>query len=164
MTDEPLPKRQGPRPRTTPTNPHMQLDQQPTDPLLRDELARRVFALDGVEERPSAISVPRARALWLSDSLASGPPEAFVVGREFAHLHPDPDWSLHAMLPPQLAGPSGSGGLGRATPGGAARAHPRDGSHDLRPAGQGRARHRRRPRPDLVRVRSRPLLLEVKLG
>ncbi len=26
-----------------------------------------------------------------------------MVGREFAHLHPLPDLSLHAMLPPPLA-------------------------------------------------------------
>lgn len=26
-----------------------------------------------------------------------------MVGHEFAHLHPDPDQSLHMMLPPALA-------------------------------------------------------------
>ncbi|MEA2245744.1 MAG: hypothetical protein QOH46_273 [Solirubrobacteraceae bacterium] len=25
-----------------------------------------------------------------------------MIDREFAHLHPAPDYSLHAMLPPQL--------------------------------------------------------------
>jgi len=97
-----LPRRCGERPRTTSSNPHTQLDQQPEDPRLRAELARRLFSLRGVEERPSAISVPGARALWLTDA-AGGPPEAFLVGREFAHLHPPPDESLHAMLPPALA-------------------------------------------------------------
>jgi hypothetical protein len=33
----------------------------------------------------------------------SGPPEAFMIDREFAHFHPAPDHSLHAMLPPVLA-------------------------------------------------------------
>jgi hypothetical protein len=56
-----------------------------------------------VEERPSAISVPGARALWLADPAAGGPADAFLVGREFAHLHPSPDLSLHMMLPPPLA-------------------------------------------------------------
>jgi hypothetical protein len=99
----PLPVRIGPRPTTTPTNPHTQLDQQPTDPTLTSRLAARVFALSGALERESAISVPGARALWLDESLPAGPPEAFLIGREFAHLHPGADHSLHAMLPPDLA-------------------------------------------------------------
>jgi hypothetical protein len=94
-----LPPRVGDRPRTTPTNPHTQLDQQPFDAALIDELARRVFALPGVVEEPSRISVPGARALVLAPEEASGPPEAFLIDREFAHLHPAPDHSLHAMLP-----------------------------------------------------------------
>jgi uncharacterized RmlC-like cupin family protein len=98
-----LPARPGPPPTTTPTNPHTQLDQQPADPSLSERLAMRVFALPGVQERESAISVPGARALWLDESLPPGPPEAFLIGREFAHLHPGRDQSLHAMLPPDLA-------------------------------------------------------------
>jgi hypothetical protein len=94
-----LPVRVGDRPRTTPTNPHTQLDQQPADLAWVEELARRVFALPGVIEKPSRISVPGARALVLAPEEATGPPEAFLIDREFAHLHPAPDHSLHAMLP-----------------------------------------------------------------
>jgi hypothetical protein len=97
-----LPERGGERPQTTPTNPHTQLDQQPADPHLVEELARRAFALPGVVEQPSAISVPGARALVLADGEPTGPPDAFLIGREFAHLHPSPDHSLHVMLPPEL--------------------------------------------------------------
>jgi hypothetical protein len=97
-----LPRRPGPPPTTTPVNPHTQLDQQPTDPSVRSRLASIVFALPGVAERESLISVPGARALHLEDSLTSGPPEAFLINREFAHLHPGADESLHAMLPPEL--------------------------------------------------------------
>jgi hypothetical protein len=96
-----LPTRTGERPRTTPTNPHTQLDQQPSDLHWVDELARRVFSLPGVVEEPSRISVPGARALVLGPDEPIGPPEAFLIEREFAHLHPDPDHSLHAMLPPE---------------------------------------------------------------
>jgi hypothetical protein len=96
-----LPVRVGDRPRTTPTNPHTQLDQQPADLGWVEELARRVFALPGVIEQPSRISVPGARALVLAPEEATGPPEAFLIDREFAHLHPAPDHSLHAMLPPE---------------------------------------------------------------
>jgi luciferase-like monooxygenase len=98
-----LPQRAGERPQTTPTNPHTQLDQQPPDPRVADELARRVFALPGVVEEPSGISVPGARALVLAPGEPAGPPEAFLIGREFAHLHPAPDHSAHAMLPLDLA-------------------------------------------------------------
>lgn len=102
----PLPERRGPRPRTTPTNPHTQLDQQPPAAVagsLRAALAEALFALPDVREAPSAVSVPGARALWLAPPAARGPHQAFLVGTEFAHLHPAPDWSLHAALPPALA-------------------------------------------------------------
>ena len=97
-----LPPRRGPRPRTTPTNPHTQLDQQPDGDVQRDRLAAAVFALPGVSERPSAVSVPGARALCVDDPFAA-PADAFFVDGEFAHLHPGDDQSLHVMLPPQLA-------------------------------------------------------------
>jgi hypothetical protein len=99
----PLPERAGDRPRTTPTNPHTQLDQQPADLRWVEELAERVFALPGVLEEPSRISVPGARALILAPGEPTGPPEAFLIEREFAHLHPAPDHSLHAMLPLEAA-------------------------------------------------------------
>ena len=102
MSSFPLPRRAGERPRTTPTNPHTQLDQQPSDPRLAEELARRVFALPGVVERPSRISVPGARAMTLAEGEPIGPSDAFLIDREFAHLHPPPDRSLHAMLPPEI--------------------------------------------------------------
>jgi hypothetical protein len=103
MANLSLPARRGERPRTTPTNPHTQLDQQPVDAAVVEELRRRLFALPGVVERPSGISVPGARALTLAAGEPTGPPEAFMIDREFAHLHPAPDHSLHAMLPVDLA-------------------------------------------------------------
>jgi hypothetical protein len=36
---------------------------------------------------------------FLAPGEAVGPPKAFLIEREFAHLHPAPDYSLHAMLP-----------------------------------------------------------------
>jgi Family of unknown function (DUF5519) len=103
MAEPAIPIRRGERPRTTRTNPHTQLDQQPVDPALIEELSRRLFGLPGVVERPSGISVPGARALVLAPGEATGPPEAFMIDREFAHLHPSPDHSLHAMLPASVA-------------------------------------------------------------
>ena len=49
MNESIVPKRIGSRPRTTPTNPHTQLEQNP-QPEMVEELARRGFTLPGVEE------------------------------------------------------------------------------------------------------------------
>ena len=95
---ESLPVRTGPPPRTHRGLPHQQLDQQPPDDRLRRALADRVFTLPGVNEEPSGISVPGARALVLAAETATGPPSAFLVGREFAHLHPGEDHSMHLAL------------------------------------------------------------------
>jgi hypothetical protein len=102
MSDAMLARRRGGRPRTTSTIPHTQLDQQTADGAVRAELVRRAFDLPGVRERASGIAVPGTRALWLDEMVTPGPDEAFLVGREFAHLHPVPDQSLHLSLPPDL--------------------------------------------------------------
>jgi Family of unknown function (DUF5519) len=59
-------------------------------------------SLPGVVVGPSAVSVPGARAFHLPGSTAATR-EAFMVGREFAHLHPPSDGSLHMVLPPDVA-------------------------------------------------------------
>ena len=41
--------------------------------------------------------------MWLSESVPEGPRGGFMIGREFAHIHPLPDGSLHAALPPETA-------------------------------------------------------------
>lgn len=91
--------RAGPRPRTTPTNPHKQLDLQTRDTIKRALLTAEVIALPGVVERERAISVPGARALWLEQVRDDAPHDAFIIGAELAHLHPGADQSLHVMLP-----------------------------------------------------------------
>ena len=107
-----LPVRPGPRPTTSTGIPHTQLDQQPafsrTDAIL--DAALQSFA--GVHEAPSRISVPGARALLVDDQSAQGPAEAFLIGHEFAHVHPGPDHSLHLTLPPELAGQAHASGWG----------------------------------------------------
>ena len=70
---------------------------------LQDRLLDAVRRLPGVTVSASQISVPGARAFNLEDG--AGDPQAFLVpsAREFAHLHPEPDHSLHVALPPALA-------------------------------------------------------------
>jgi len=60
--------------------------------------------------------VPGARAMTLGAGEPLGPPEAFLVDREFAHLHPAPDHSLHAMLPLDIAGEAVAAGWAEVHP------------------------------------------------
>jgi hypothetical protein len=94
-----LPPRGGARPETTSTNPHQQQSQNPP-PEIYELLLSKAFDFPHVERRPSAISVPGAQGLWLAEAVAGGPAEAFLIGREFAHVHPPYDGSMHMMLPP----------------------------------------------------------------
>lgn len=98
-----LSNRAGPRPQTTTQIPHKQLDQQPEDTHLVDEILEAAAGWPHVAARRSGISVEGARALTLDDSAAGGPAEAFIVGREFCHVHAQADHSLHATLPVDLA-------------------------------------------------------------
>jgi hypothetical protein len=77
--------------------PHSQLDQQPSAGV-RAQLERRLRSISGIERQPSDISVQGAEALCVPDNDAKGPRAAYIVGREFAHLHPVPDSSLHIAL------------------------------------------------------------------
>jgi phospholipase/carboxylesterase len=93
-------RRTGPRPRTTPTNPHLQLSD--NAPL---ELQDRVFdcarALPGVVVGLSLVSVSGTRAFHAPSS-PQGARDAFMIEHEFAHLHPSSDGSLHMVLPPDV--------------------------------------------------------------
>lgn len=96
MKDDPIPKRSGPRPLTNKNMPHSQIEVQPV-PDVNAELYRRAFALPDVTNKPTIISIPGARALWLDESLPLA--NSVMAGREFAHIHPD--GSLHVTLSPQ---------------------------------------------------------------
>ena len=95
-----LPVRAGPRPETTDGVPHVQVLVEAV-PEVDAELRRRAFALPGVENRESVLSLPGARGLWLAEHLELARPEVLQAGREFAHIHPD--GSLHAWLPVERA-------------------------------------------------------------
>src|ERR1700742_2676389 len=95
-----LPRREGPRPRTRPHTPHQQLDQNaPAD--LQQRLWARISTLPGVRVGRSGVSLPDTRALHLEPGWEAGPREAFLIDREFAHLHGERDGSLHVALPPE---------------------------------------------------------------
>lgn len=115
MTVEPLPRRSGEPPEVAGPRPHSQRSQN-SPPRLQEELARRALALPGVHEAESGVSVPGARAFVLDESEARGPADAFQVGREFAHLHPPEDGSLHMTLPAQIAQAAYASGWGEPHP------------------------------------------------
>ncbi|NQU36654.1 MAG: phospholipase [Actinobacteria bacterium] len=91
-----LPERDGPRSETSGSVPHIQLDAEP-DSVVDAELRRRAFQIPGVQDLPSARSLPGARGLAISDELDLARPDVLGGGREFAHIHPD--GSLHVWLP-----------------------------------------------------------------
>ena len=93
-------RRAGARPRTTPTNPHTQLDQN-APPALQERLFEIARGLANVVVGQSLVSVPGARAFHLPGCQRPAP-GGFMIGREFAHLHPAHDGSLHVALPPDV--------------------------------------------------------------
>ncbi|WP_240793933.1 luciferase family protein [Pseudorhodobacter turbinis] len=57
------------------------------------------FALPDVENQHSLASVPGARAMVMHEG-AECNHDAFMIGREIAHIHPHPDnGSMHVQLP-----------------------------------------------------------------
>lgn len=97
-----LPARPGPPPAYTRSNPQTQLDQQPDHPLSAALIAA-VRTWPGVALGHSLRAPPGTVGFFL-DTPSEQPPEAFLLGREFAHVHPYPDHSLHMVLPDPLRG------------------------------------------------------------
>ncbi len=94
-----LDERPGPRPRTNPRTPHMQLDQI-APPVMRERLIEFGAGLEGVRLGRSGVSIPESTAFLLAPELAgNGPWEAFMTPQEFAHVHAVWDGSLHMNLP-----------------------------------------------------------------
>ena len=101
-----LPQRSGSKPDTTRPSlerpePHKQISQT-APPHMQEALFMRAQALAGVTVGKSLVSVPGARAFHLDETLARGPRKAFQREREFAHIHPAHDGSLHMTLPPDV--------------------------------------------------------------
>ena len=93
-----IPQRIGPKPVTTPCAPHTQVSQTPDAASYR-AFKDKAFDFPFVTRQPSRISVPGAEALCLKHGHGCSCSEAFMVGNEFAHVHPPEDGSLHMMLP-----------------------------------------------------------------
>ncbi|MEM8794006.1 MAG: hypothetical protein AAGE61_00455 [Pseudomonadota bacterium] len=97
-----LPQRVGPKPDTTSRIPHAQLNQHGPDDVI-EKLHEWCFSLPNVANEHSGISVPGARALVLHEECKCNH-DAFMIGREFAHIHPHPDnGSMHVQVTPEDA-------------------------------------------------------------
>ncbi|MFN7014108.1 MAG: hypothetical protein ACK4ON_07545 [Bacteroidia bacterium] len=94
-----LPLREGVRPTTTPSNPHIQINQQPQDRKLVNELMEWAFSLANITKENSKISLPGSQAMCLAEDKMCSHCNAFMVETEFAHFHPAPDGSMHLGLP-----------------------------------------------------------------
>jgi phospholipase/carboxylesterase len=99
-----LPARAGEPPEVTTGIPQHQLTQI-APPHLQAQLWTRLAALGAVSTAPTTVGVAGTRALLLDRAAAAGPDAAFILPAvgEFAHLHPEPDGSLHVVLPDALA-------------------------------------------------------------
>ena len=112
LTAGSLPERGGPRPEVSWTIPQQQETQTPPVEL-QERLFEEIRSLPGVDVGPSHISVPGARGFTLREG--STDQHAFLVPqvKEFAHLHPAYDGSLHVVLPPDAAADVSARGWGR---------------------------------------------------
>jgi len=95
-----LPQRVGSAPYTSSHVPNIQVGVEAVAQV-DAMLLRRVSSLPKIDIRPTIVSLPGTKGLWLLESLSLAHPEVIVGEREFAHIHPD--GSPHAPLPPARA-------------------------------------------------------------
>lgn len=96
-----LPQRSGSQPPVFPGPPQHQLEQK-SDPPGWQAMRAVVSEWSTAERGPSKRSVQGTLALYVpADANRAGTEEAFLIGREFAHHHPESDGGLHMVLPPE---------------------------------------------------------------
>lgn len=110
-----LPQRRGDPPAVKGPRPHAQTSQN-APRAMQKALVKRALSLPMVSEAESWVSVPGARAFVLAEAAALGPDSAFQAGREFAHIHPEDDGSLHMTLPEAVAHEAFAKGWGEPHP------------------------------------------------
>jgi len=102
-----LPVREGERPITTPSNPHIQLNQQPVDRKIIDELMNWAFTdLSNISKEPSRISLPGAQAMCLAEDKMCSHCNAFMVETNLPiftlHLMEVCTWHYRLLMPNTL--------------------------------------------------------------
>ena len=95
----PVPRRHGPRPQTTDCAPHSHIDQLASDRCAMSAmLMSRLADLPHVELGASRRAPPGTIGLYIEAAHCCAGEQAFLLGREFAHVHVEDDGSLHAIL------------------------------------------------------------------
>ena len=113
ITEFTLPTRDGEKPQTGPSMPHLQLSDNSNDETYQ-ALASWLFSLEHVEERPTRVSIPSTRAAWIVESYEAVPPG---LNREFTHIHTEPGpGSQHISLPKEAASEAVAKGWGEYHP------------------------------------------------
>jgi hypothetical protein len=97
---ERLPERRGARAQIARQYPCPQLTQA-EHPGAQDEILALVGGWPGVTVAEPRQTIPHGKALVLADSVALGQGEAFIMGREFAHVREE--GSVHTALAPEWA-------------------------------------------------------------
>ena len=98
-TDFTLPMREGERPETGGSIPHLQHTQKSPDKIRNALRLWAIGTLPDVREEDTRISVRTTRAFWLSEKVVAQHADAFMPppgSREFAHLHLD--GSMHLCV------------------------------------------------------------------
>jgi len=96
-----MPRREGPRPRTPLTIPHLQKNQWPAADVVC-QLMDLSLRLQYVRSKESRMATRGTCALCLPDMYADGPRDAFIDHNEFCHLHSVPEGTIHLTLPDLL--------------------------------------------------------------
>ena len=97
--------RKGPRPSTTNTAPHSQIDQLPApedQTRLSNLLVKQIATLEGIVTGGSRRAPPGTTGFHFDRPPPAGAERAFLLGAEFAHVHTGDDHSLHTVLPEPL--------------------------------------------------------------
>ncbi|MET0184427.1 MAG: hypothetical protein ABW210_03115 [Achromobacter sp.] len=92
-----LPQRAGPAPKVYPGPPQHQLEQHPEQAQWQ-ALRTLVEQWESADKAPTLRGTPGTLGLFLPKARAGVGEYGFLIGREFAHHHPD-DGGLHMTLP-----------------------------------------------------------------
>ncbi|MCH8908834.1 MAG: hypothetical protein IH840_17245 [Candidatus Heimdallarchaeota archaeon] len=83
--------------------PHIQLDQL-ASPAIETKLASSIFSIDGLTQKPTRMSLPGARGIFLKSKSDAKLSLVLSSDGEIGHIHPAPELgSMHLQIAEDLA-------------------------------------------------------------